>query len=128
MTLSVLSALARLDVDPWKETAALSSMPKDRAQERLAALIASTTKNLATNLKSEAIAARLIALLPGASNFDTPAPISVVRAAAAQPSKVIIALSIVAIVLIGSLVFTTHRLPLVGIGTSVTTDEAVRAR
>jgi hypothetical protein len=34
MTLSVLSALARLDVDPWKETAALSSMPRDKARSR----------------------------------------------------------------------------------------------
>jgi hypothetical protein len=128
MTLSVLSALARLDVDPWKETAALSSMPKDRAQERLAALIASTTKNLATNLKPEAVANRLIALLPSASSFDTPAPITLVRAAAAQPSKSVFALGVVAIVLIGFVVFTTHRLPLVGFGSSATTNEAVPAR
>jgi len=128
MTLSVLSALARLDVDPWMETAALSSMPKERAQERFAALIASTTMNLATNLNPDAVAGRLIALLPGASNFGSPAPMTAVKATAAQPSKVFIALGIVAVVLIGSLAFTTHRLPLVGIGTSVTTDDAVRGR
>jgi hypothetical protein len=128
MTLSVLSALARLDVDPWKETAALSSMPKDKAQQRLAALIASTTANLATNLKSEAIAGKLIALLPGAPNFDDPATKTVVRATAAQSSKSVFALGVVALVLIGFVVFTTHRLPLVGFGTTATTNEAVPAR
>ena len=39
MPLSVLSALARLDLDPWKEGAELSELPSDRATQRFAALI-----------------------------------------------------------------------------------------
>jgi hypothetical protein len=37
--LSVLSALARLDVDPWQEAASLARMPRDTAATRLTALI-----------------------------------------------------------------------------------------
>jgi hypothetical protein len=39
MPLSVLSALARLDVDPWEEAAKLSELPKDTAAQRLASFI-----------------------------------------------------------------------------------------
>jgi hypothetical protein len=38
--LSVLSALARLDVDPWHEAANLARLPKETATQRLASLIA----------------------------------------------------------------------------------------
>ena len=42
MLLSVLSALARLDVDPWQEAADLARLPRDSATQRLTALIAET--------------------------------------------------------------------------------------
>ena len=35
MPLSVLSALARLNLDPWKEAAELSELPSDCATQRL---------------------------------------------------------------------------------------------
>src|ERR1700710_1893470 len=75
MTLSVLSALARLNVDPWEETAALAAMPRDRAKLRLAALIANTTKTLCNALRSEVVAARLVDLLPAASGLRMSTPI-----------------------------------------------------
>jgi len=37
--LSVLSALARLDVDPWKEATSLARMPREAAAVRLTELI-----------------------------------------------------------------------------------------
>jgi hypothetical protein len=80
MTLSVLSALARLGVDHWEETAALASMPRDKARQRLAALIATTTKALANALSSEIVAARLIALLPVASKLKISLPPPIVKA------------------------------------------------
>ena len=43
MLLSVLSALARLDVDPWQEAAQLAGLPGETATQRLASLIAGTT-------------------------------------------------------------------------------------
>ena len=38
MALSVLSALARLNVDPWEEAAELSELPQHTATQRLASL------------------------------------------------------------------------------------------
>ena len=40
MPLSVLSALARLDIDPWHEAAELARLPRETATQRLASLIA----------------------------------------------------------------------------------------
>jgi len=79
-TLSVLSALARFDVDPWQETASLARMPKERATERLAALIAATPMDSATGLSAATIAARLIALLPRHSASEISALRTVVDA------------------------------------------------
>jgi len=39
MPLSLLSALARLDVDPWQEAEALSQLPKESAFQELVALL-----------------------------------------------------------------------------------------
>jgi hypothetical protein len=72
MPLSVLSALARLDVDPWKEADELSKLPKDTATQRLASLIARLHGGRWTNADSEAIADRLIELLPHRSPSEAP--------------------------------------------------------
>jgi hypothetical protein len=62
--LSVLSALARLDVDPWQEAAKLSQMSRDKAAWRLAALIEALPGNPPTDIHCKVVATRLIALLP----------------------------------------------------------------
>jgi hypothetical protein len=64
MPLSVVSALARLDVDPWEEAARLAAMPGEAATQRLSALIASLPMEPATDPERRTIAARLVALLP----------------------------------------------------------------
>jgi hypothetical protein len=64
MPLSVLSALTRLNLDPWKEAAELSELPKGAARQRLAALIARLPGGRWASADSEAIADRLIELLP----------------------------------------------------------------
>ena len=67
--LSVLSALARLDVDPWQEAASLAQMSRENATQRLASLIAALPGGLLAHLEPRTIAARLIARLPHASSF-----------------------------------------------------------
>jgi hypothetical protein len=62
--LSVLSALARADVDPWQEAAELACLPGETATERLVSLIATVPGGLSTHPDPETVAARLIALLP----------------------------------------------------------------
>jgi hypothetical protein len=64
MPLSVLSALARQDVDPWEEAASLACLPSETAIQRLTMLIAALPDGRSTRLDPGAVAARLIALLP----------------------------------------------------------------
>jgi hypothetical protein len=64
MLLSVVSALARSDVDPWQEAAKLARLPQKTATQRLAALIAALPDRPSPPLDSGTIAARLTSLLP----------------------------------------------------------------
>ncbi len=64
MLLSVNSALARLNLDPWDEAAELVRLPKEVATRRLATLIATLPNSPSTQYDSETMAQRLIALLP----------------------------------------------------------------
>ena len=73
MLLTVLSALARLDVDPWQEAAKLARLPGKTATERLASLIAALPDGRSAPLDPDRIAARLIALLPHAAGSNSPA-------------------------------------------------------
>lgn len=79
MLLSVLSALARLDVDPWQEAANLARLPAEAATKRLASLIAILPSEPSADAGK--IATRLIALLPGPASskiaFRIAAPVSV---------------------------------------------------
>src|SRR6202040_2817467 len=64
MQLSVLSALARMDVDPWEEVTRLAAMPKAIAER---ALVSTLDRVLGKNWnpsETEVIAARLVQLLP----------------------------------------------------------------
>lgn len=71
MQLSVLSALARLDVDPWQAAAELARLPKATATQRLASLIAALPDRPLA-LDPGTIAARLIARLPRRASSNTP--------------------------------------------------------
>ena len=73
MLLSVLSALARLDLDPRREAAELARMPKQAAKQRLTSLIEALPDAPPTRPEPETISTRLIALLPrGASSTIAP--------------------------------------------------------
>jgi hypothetical protein len=74
MPLSVLSALARLDVDPWEEAAELSELPTDTATQRLASLIARLPGERWTQADARTIATRLIELLPRRFSSEVPLP------------------------------------------------------
>jgi hypothetical protein len=65
MLLSVISALARLEIDPWQEAAELAGLPRKTAAKRLASLFAPMLEERPAPSEAETIAARLIALLPG---------------------------------------------------------------
>ncbi len=67
---SVLSALARQNLDPWEEAAHLAQMPRESAVLRLTSLITSGTGPPAPSVP--ATAARLVALLPQPDGFGLP--------------------------------------------------------
>jgi len=64
MTLSVLSLLARQDVDPWQEAARLTQLSKAQAVNSLAARIWKSNSEQWTQSEASIMAARLIELLP----------------------------------------------------------------
>jgi hypothetical protein len=64
MRLSVLSALARLGVDPWQEAAKIARLPADTATQRLTSLLSALPDKPSDHFDSRAVAARLIPLLP----------------------------------------------------------------
>lgn len=70
MLLGVLSALARLDIEPWQEAAKLARLPRVTASERLASLIAALPDEPSGH-RDPSIAARLIALLPSGASANT---------------------------------------------------------
>jgi hypothetical protein len=73
MPVSVLSALSRLDIDPWLEAATLSALPKEDATQRLANTIARLPGRQWALADCDAIAERLTRLLPRRQQSDTTA-------------------------------------------------------
>lgn len=65
MPLSVLSALARQDVDPWQEAAQLARLPGILAARRLRSRIEALPGRSSAIADPATLAARLLKLLPG---------------------------------------------------------------
>ena len=82
MRLTVLSALARLGVDPWQEAGRLAKLPRAAAVDGLAGMIAAMPACPWSLADATAIAARLVDMLPARNGglFDhgtaKPAPSS----------------------------------------------------
>lgn len=74
VTLSVLSLLARHDVDPWQEAARLTQLSKAQAINSLAAKIWKSNSERWSPSEASILAARLIALLPSNSGLGSSPP------------------------------------------------------
>ena len=98
--LSVLSALARLDVDPWKEATSLARMPREAAAVRLTALIEALPNAPASAIPSGMSAADLVALLPKRKAADVRPSDSAFAATGLRETRVLMALSGFAIVML----------------------------
>jgi hypothetical protein len=72
MTLSVLSVLARQDVDPWQEAARLAQLPRDQAISSLASQIRKSKSQRWSPSEASILAVRLIELLPSHSPSSPP--------------------------------------------------------
>jgi hypothetical protein len=64
MRLSVLSALARMNVDPWDEATRLAAMPKAIAERTLVSILDLVSGRRWNPSEAEVVAARLVRLLP----------------------------------------------------------------
>lgn len=74
LQLTVLSALARLGFDPWREAARLSALPAETAAGALATALAALPEGGWKASESTAIATRLVNCLPkhGAAAMQAP--------------------------------------------------------
>jgi hypothetical protein len=63
MQLSMLSALARMDVDPWEEATRLAAMPKAIAERTLVSILDRVLPKSRNPAETEVIATRLVQLL-----------------------------------------------------------------
>jgi len=82
--LTVLSALARMDVDPWEEAAKLTQLPRASAVTQLVTLLAALRHAPVAGLDPARIAPPLIALLPCPGNR---APLMLKTFVQAVPTK-----------------------------------------
>ena len=73
MRVSVLSALARMDVDPWEEAGRLATMPRAAAARMLASSLDLVFDKSWIPAGAGAIAARLVRLLPSGADAAAPA-------------------------------------------------------
>ena len=90
MPLSVLSALARLDVDPWEEADKLARLPGETATQRLASLIGALPDWPSMHLDPRTIAAQLIALLPHRARSSIPSRETLLNVGTATNSRSVI--------------------------------------
>jgi hypothetical protein len=98
--LSVLSALARLDVDPWKEATSLARMPREAAAMRLTELIEALPLAPASAIPSRMSAANLVALLPKGKALDVRSLDSAFAAGGLRETQVLMALSALAMMML----------------------------
>jgi hypothetical protein len=95
--LSVLSAFARLNVDPWREATSLARMPSDAAAARLTDLIEALPGATPDAIPSRMIAAHLVALLPKGNALDVRSLDSGFAPRGLRETQVLIALSALAV-------------------------------
>lgn len=69
LPLSVVSLLARMDLDPWQEAAGLAGLPAQDAAQKLAGLLAASPVPSMRPSDPETLATRLIALLPRPKDY-----------------------------------------------------------
>lgn len=102
LVLTVLSALARLGIDPWQESARLAQLSTDMATQRLTSIVARLPNGRWAQSDAGAIAARLIELLPTKRAAQSP---SRATADAQHPRAPPVASLVLLMVLGGSILF-----------------------
>jgi hypothetical protein len=89
MSLTMVSVLGRLGLDPWLEAGRLSEMSKSVAAQMVAPMIARQPEGLWASVEAQAIANRLVKLLPQRQPTAAPGP---VVAGARKPASTVLLL------------------------------------
>jgi hypothetical protein len=111
--LSVISALARSDLDPWLEAVSLSRMTRGQATVRLCGLITALPDGPPSGRPFDAVAGELVALLPETAKWAPPPkagpPKMAPRLAFSTPNgRFAVATVALALLIAFSLLFSTH--------------------
>jgi hypothetical protein len=112
LPLSIVSLLARMNVDPWLEAGTLDALPAEAAVRRLTFSLDTLTDPKLRQAISETRVLRLLALLPRQAPAPVPTPVASVDAVAAPRPGTRIRMIIfiaTAIVLVGSQILAAHR-------------------
>jgi hypothetical protein len=102
-TLTVVSALARSDVDPWQAAAELAHLPNEAAVRKLSTLIAALPEESSAPREAALRAARLIALLPRHEPVTTAAHQASGDSPSANHSRMLTSMIIYALFVLGLL-------------------------
>ena len=111
MLLSVLSALARLDLDPREEAARLARLPKETATQLLASMIERLPDCLLAPRDPSRIAARLIALLPRQVRSDNRSGVTSPGVVAPAGSRVLLYAIFMVGILVSQWIQASHQAP-----------------
>ena len=103
MPLSVVSVLARMELDPWAEAAGLADLPPETAARKLAGWLDALPDPTLRPASPDTRAARLIALLPRRKTLKSPPPLAATDAVATAKPRALSKAILVAIYLILSL-------------------------
>ena len=125
--ISVLSALARLDVDPWQEAVSLARMPRETAAVRLTALIDALPNERTIDTPAKTIAAGLIALLPRSSDLNVRSPHSLFVALGPRQTQIRIGVCALAVLIAIVFALSTNLSPGSGNGAKPSAPRAADA-
>jgi hypothetical protein len=112
LPLSVVSLLARMNLDPWQEAGTLAALPAEAAARRLTFSLDTLTDPIMRQSISETMVLRLLALLPRRAPAALQTPLASAATDAAHPPGTRIRMIVFitsAIVLVGSQIFAAHR-------------------
>jgi len=121
MQLSVVSALARINVDPWEEATRLAAMPKAIAETALVSDLNLVSGQGWESSEAPAIAARLVRLLPQRNDGSTAAATQIAAVRAQRTSYWIVWMGVVIAI---SILSPHHRAMTTGAGSVPTSNAA----
>ena len=111
LSVSVVSLLARMNLDPWQEAGDLATLPAEAAATRLACSLDTLTDPILRQASSRTMVLGLLALLPRRTAAATPTQGAGLAVASPDSRGRIAAIIVImsAIALLGSQIFTAHR-------------------